>query len=164
LPLVERVVGGRVADPPPGLLDRARKLSGSVEHRIALRRAGGHGCLDVTDCEIRPLDIRRYLPQHRREVIDTVPIRERLLPHGRMDQQVAVDLNRQIHAVLRSAHVQPRRTAGLALARSLPVPRDASHVARQPSATQTRSAPAAAERTTAPTRLIARATRRARTR
>ena len=96
LPLIEGVVRRRVARVPPGRPDSLRQRRRSVEDRVARRGRGRHRRLDVADGEVGVLHIRLELVELGREVVVPASAEsERALPHGRMDQQVAADRDRE---------------------------------------------------------------------
>ena len=101
LPQIQGVVGCGVTDPPARLPDRSRQLRGRVEDRIARWRPRGHRRLHMTNGQVGPLDVGGDLTQHRREVVAAVPILKGRLPDRRMDQQVTIDLDRQLDRWLR---------------------------------------------------------------
>src|SRR5207248_2704105 len=89
---------------PAGLLDRGGELRWRVENRIAGGRGGRHRRLDMTQRDVRLIDVRLYLREHRREVVvAAAPILERLLPYRRVDQEVAARLDHERHWMRRCA-------------------------------------------------------------
>ena len=117
LGLVERVVRGRVARVPSGRLDSLRQRRRGVEDRVARRRRRSHRRLDMAKRQVGARDVGLDLLEQGGEVVIAAAERQRSLPDGRVDQQVAAGLDREPHRLRAALDTLRRRRARSAFRR-----------------------------------------------